>query len=222
MDLNKPMYLIVTDLETMGKKPGCIITEIGAVAIDVVNYAEPGIGFSFSETVDYACSKRAGFKADKKTMDWWAEQLGIEGLGNRKEYERRFTELWRNTRSIKKSIAEFSALYEQVVEAAGGDEKRVFLVGNDIDFDKSILEHYYIATNTPIPWHYRSWLSLPTFVWMIDYMADVNVKERIRETWKTSHTGLDDARQETAMIMKGLDLMRGLRYPKDFNAQEQE
>ena len=219
MDLTKPMYLIVVDLETMGLKPGCVVTEIGAVAIDVT--MRKAVAFSFTETLDYASSTRAGFKADKKIIDWWAEQLGIDGYGNRKAYESQFANRWRNTRSIKKSIAEFSGFYRQVVEAAG-DEKRVFLVGNDIDFDKTILEHYYVATNTPIPWHYRAWLSLPTFVWMTDYLTGVNVKDKVRETWKTSHTGLDDAKQETAMITTGLDLITKLMHTNSLDSVEQE
>lgn len=219
MDLTKPMYLIVVDLETMGTKPGCVVTEVGAVAIDVAGVKT--LSLSFNETMDYASSKRAGFKADKKTIDWWAEQLGIDAYGNRKIYESHFVEKWRNTRSIKKSIAEFNEFYRQVVEAAG-DEKRVFLVGNDIDFDKSILEHYYLATNTPIPWHYRAWLSLPTFVWMVDYLTGVNVKDEVREYWKTSHTALDDARQEVTMINTALALIAQLKHTGDPDSVEQE
>lgn len=219
MDFNKPMYLIVTDLETMGKKPGCIVTEIGAVAIEVTK--TKSLAFSYAEVIDYASSKRAGFKADKKTMDWWAEQLNLPKMG-RREYDFAFTNQWRNTRSIKKSIGTFTELYEDVVEAAGGDKDQVLLVGNDIDFDKSILEHYYIDTNTPIPWHYRAWISLPTIVWMVDFMTGVNVKEKVREYWKTSHTALDDARQETAMINTALDLITKLMHTSDSNAVEQE
>lgn len=220
MDFNKPMYLIVIDLETMGTKPGCIITEIGAVAIEITK--ANSLAFSYAEVIDYASSKRAGFKADKKTMDWWAEQLGIDAYYNRKVYESHFVEKWRNTRSIKKSIGTFTDLYEAVVEAAGGDKDQVLLVGNDIDFDKSILEHYYIATNTPIPWHYRAWLGLPTIVWMVDFMTGVNVKEKVREYWKTSHTALDDARQEAAMINTALDLITQLMHTSDSNSVEQE
>lgn len=220
MDKTKPMYLIVVDLETMGKKPGCIVTEIGAVAIDINALYEPGLAFTFNEVVDYSSSKRAGFKADKKTMEWWGEKLGLAPMG-RREYDYAYTHKWRNTRSIKKSIAEFNSLYESVVEAAG-DKDRVFLVGNDIDFDKSILEHYYFATNTETPWHYRAWLSLPTFVWLIEYMTGTNVKTKVRETWETSHEALDDAKQETAMIMTGLDAVRALVYPNEVNLVEQE
>lgn len=219
MDFHKPMYLIVADLETMGTKPGCIVTEIGAVAIEVNKMKS--LSFSYDETLDYTSSKRAGFKADKRTMDWWAKQLSLMG-SNRIEFERVFASRWRNTRSIKKSIATFTEFYEDVVEAADGDKNQVLLVGNDIDFDKSILEHYYIATNSPIPWHYRAWLSLPTLVWLVEFMTGINVKNRVRDYWTTTHIALDDARQEVAMVNTALDLMRGLMYTETSNVAEEE
>lgn len=209
MDFTKPIAIIVVDLETMGTKPGCIVTEIGARV--VVSDSSSLQQCSFHEVIDYASSKRAGFKTDKATIDWWAKQLELDTLGDRKLIEQAFVARWRNTSSYRKSVEAFTGFYEDIVERVG-DRKQVLLMGNDIDFDKSILEHYYAACNKPIPWHYRAWLSLPTLVWVVAMISGIDVKETVRKSWKTTHLAIDDANQEATMVRMALDVIRGVSY----------
>lgn len=219
MDFTKPIALIVTDLETMGKKPGCIVTEIGARV--VVTELPNEVDFSFAEIVDYAASKKAGFRADKGTIDWWAEKLELDHLPNRKAKEQMFAAKWRSPHSIRKSIEHFTSFYNDVVTAVG-DKNQVLLMGNDIDFDKAILEHYYLACNKPIPWHYRAWVSLPTMVWLVGMISGIDVKKVVRESWKTTHNAMDDANQEATMVRMALDVIRGVRYTSEVKELNEE
>ena len=204
----KPINLLVIDLETIGTKPGCIVTEVGAALFS----ANPFIAgtLELNEEIDYASSKRAGFKADKKTVAWWADKLSLPAAA-RKDYERYFANHWMAARSVKASISNISMFYNKVMERIPAGEK-LYLVGNDIDFDKSILEHYFAATCTPIPWHYRDWLSLPTVVWLVEIITGIDIKKVIRSKWPTTHMALDDARQEAAMLEMAFDLLRNLTY----------
>lgn len=202
-------WLIVVDLESMGTTPGSIITEIGAEAFALTRIDDHALGFH--EVIDYGASKKEGFQANKLTMSWWASVLSLDPNTSKRDQEFHFRNKWRNTHSVTRSLRHFTEFYGLVCDVAGGAEN-VLLIGNDIDFDKSILEAYYKKMNHRIPWHYRSWLSLPTFVWLVEYLTGVDVKKKVRESWTTSHDALDDAKQEVAMLKTGLDLITPLRY----------
>jgi hypothetical protein len=205
---HKAIHLLVIDLESMGTKPGYVITEIGGTLF-TSKHREVG-HYDFHESLDYTRSKAAGFKVSSQTIGWWAEQLALPPA-SRKDYERFFAEKWRSTSSIKGTIVDFALFYHAIVAALPPGDK-LYLVGNDIDFDKSILEHYFSATSTTIPWHHRDWISLPTVVWLVELLTGVNIKESIRSSWQTTHEALDDAKQEAAMLNLAFELLATMQH----------
>ena len=62
---------IMIDLETLGKRPGCIISSIGAVVFDP---RSDWIGDTLHTHIDWADSELRGFKADIDTVKWWLKQ----------------------------------------------------------------------------------------------------------------------------------------------------
>ena len=76
----KPLQIML-DIETLGTKPGAIITEIAAVSFEL----ETGrIHDSMDMKISRASCERLGMHADPETMEWWDEQGGHdEGEGVR-------------------------------------------------------------------------------------------------------------------------------------------
>ena len=59
------------DLETLGKKPGCIIRSIGIVTF---NRNTGEIGDKLYMNIDQASCEAIGLTAEQDTLDWWAKQ----------------------------------------------------------------------------------------------------------------------------------------------------
>lgn len=66
------MLDIMLDLETLGTKPGAIVTQIGAVAFDRGNLG--GIAFPFWEKIDIVSAEKVGLGLDARTVKWWLKQ----------------------------------------------------------------------------------------------------------------------------------------------------
>ena len=62
---------IMFDLETMGKRPGCIILSIGACVFDPHT---DWIGDTLHIHIDGDESELRGFKANMGTVRWWLKQ----------------------------------------------------------------------------------------------------------------------------------------------------
>jgi len=71
---------VMGDIETLGKKPGCVILSIGAAMFDP---RDEGHGDTFYRNIDLSSSLMAGFDFDPSTLTWWQKQSkqASEGLG---------------------------------------------------------------------------------------------------------------------------------------------
>jgi hypothetical protein len=59
------------DLETLGKRPGCVVRSVGAVVFDP--RGGPALA-EFYRNVNLASCLEAGLKIDAETLLWWEEQ----------------------------------------------------------------------------------------------------------------------------------------------------
>lgn len=76
----KPIQIML-DIETLGTKPGAIITEIAAVSFDLETGRHTD---SMEMKVSRSSCEKLGMHVDPKTMEWWEGQGGYdEGQGVR-------------------------------------------------------------------------------------------------------------------------------------------
>jgi DNA polymerase III epsilon subunit-like protein len=124
-----PMTMkVVTDLETMGDKPGCAIVAIGAAIAGPEQYS------TFYVTVDLQSCIDAGLVVSGSTVEWWLKQEDAAR-----------EEIYRGASlTIKSALDRFSRWYPS----------GAVLVGNGSDFDNTILAAAYAACGMQPPWEF--------------------------------------------------------------------
>lgn len=127
------MSHIMLDLETFGKKPGCVIASIGAVKMDFINGL---VRDSFYVTVDVANAQSYGLTVDASTVQWWLKQS---------DHARQRLSL--APESLPAALRFF---------ATWVGEGCTTLWGNGSDFDNAILQAAYEACGLPLPWTHRA------------------------------------------------------------------
>lgn len=133
------MIDVMVDLETKGKKPGCMILSIGAVFFD----PESGmLGDQYYQVVGPTGQKKRGLHEDAETMAWWAKQP--EGA------RQVLTEHEASEVTLEDGLRGFTKL----LESADGGLKSVKVWGNGSDFDNAILAVAYMAHQQDIPWNF--------------------------------------------------------------------
>ena len=118
---------VMLDLETLGTRPGSIITAIGAVRFSPEN----GISDRYYAAIDPADGQRLGFTMDASTVIWWMRQSDA-------------------ARSL---YADPMAM--PLADALGGFArfaKGALIWGNGADFDNALLAEAYIRCGMRVPW----------------------------------------------------------------------
>lgn len=115
---------IIIDIETLGTRPGSVITSIGAIKFNLIN--DDYVFFERNITID--SSLKANLKIDPGTLKFWMEQP------NRMEL---FTE-----RAIDLEFA-----LDDLVKFINPDDK-TYIWGNSARFDLGLLDYLYERT----PW----------------------------------------------------------------------
>lgn len=125
------MNNVMTDLETLGVAPGCVVLSIGAVKFDGV-----GVGDKFHVVINRESCKQHGLVEDPSTVKWWDEQ----------SVDAKKTLLEADTSSIllPQALDAFSSWF--------GDA--VFIWGNGAGFDQPILAYAYNAWGKKPPWKF--------------------------------------------------------------------
>lgn len=129
---------VMIDLETLGRRPGCAILSIGAVAFSV----EHGLGPELEVVVSRESCKHYDLHEDPETLDWWSKQTK----------EARETLVMANDPSSSDLLP--SALIQLEEYLAKFDLTRVRVWGNGSDFDNAILAVAYAAIDRPLPWQF--------------------------------------------------------------------
>ena len=165
---------IMFDLETMGKRPGCVILSIGACVFDPHT---DWIGDTLHIHIDSDESELRGFKANMGTVRWWLTQ----------DTEARAA----LEAGQKNAVSPFAAIdgFCNFVSSAGNDPD-VWCNGNS--FDIPILAAYFGHFHLELPWNYWQERDLRT-------LKGINKGQRIERTG-THHNALDDALHQARLV----------------------
>jgi hypothetical protein len=138
------MKHIVLDLETLGKKPGCVVWAIGAVCFES-EYPWAPVA-EFYQLIDIFDSAVGGFTVDPETKEWWNQQSG----DSKKELDKAYDPGWSSYPTVVlRHFADW-------VEGLRGEESvQLYVWGNSAAFDNEILKAYYEKLSLPVPWTYR-------------------------------------------------------------------
>jgi hypothetical protein len=132
----KPKHIMI-DIETLGKKPGCIVTSIGACV-----FSKDGIGETFQENISIVDSQKLGLTMDASTVFWWMQQDTSVRKGQ-------------FAYGVEPGAALMS-LYHWVQQQRGlstmDKENPIRVWGNGASFDVPILEAVYEKAQHPPPW----------------------------------------------------------------------
>lgn len=173
---------VMVDLETLGRRPGCSILSIGAVAF----CKERGLGRELYVVVNRPSQRELGLHEDPSTLKWWASQS--EAARQVLDDAEKDTSV-----TLDKALTQFTNFLSDF------GLKRVRLWGNGADFDNAILINLYAALKLDPPWDFwnnRCYRTLKNLV-----KSDKIVRAG------TYHNALDDAKTQAAHAVQ---LMRRL------------
>jgi DNA polymerase III epsilon subunit-like protein len=165
---------IMFDLETLGKRPGCIVASIGAVIFDPRGN---WIGETLHTHIDMEDSALRGFNAEPDTVKWWLGQddnaRGLLVAGQ------------------DAAVSAYAAIdgFCNFIASAGPDAE-IWCNGNS--FDIPILAAYFHHFHLPLPWNYWQERDLRT-------LKALNKGARI-ERHGTHHNALDDALHQARLV----------------------
>jgi hypothetical protein len=167
----------MTDLETMGKRPGEVIAALAAV---IYNPGSDHVGAKFYMTIDEASCLAVGLTTDDGTVEWWQKPERAEA----------YAALKINTRPLGEVLDAFSAFYKQ------HQVDRLWCQGPD--FDKSMLEAAYHAAGKTLPWEKTYWIGRDT---RGHYeLGDVHPAKRVG----VHHHALDDCMTQIGDVRESL------------------
>lgn len=132
------MQDVMVDLETLGRRAGCVVLSIGAVQFDP---ATKELGEELYEVVRLETCIAAGLQVDPETEAWWRKQ-SPEARQVLTQAEKK-----RGNKPLPKALQVLS----QFLLTSGGD---VRVWGNGSDFDNSILVSCYAAIGQDPPWKF--------------------------------------------------------------------
>ena len=156
---------VMLDLETLGRKPGCVILSIGACRFGT----KGRITDKFYTVINTASSLRAGLQQDPETVKWWEVQS--------KEAQT----VLKQARTKRHSLPLRSALV-MFSEWLGPNQ---VVWGNGSDFDQPILVAAYETIGEPVPWKFYN---------SACYRSIKRFMPALRATrLGTHHNALDDA-----------------------------
>lgn len=181
------MQDVMTDLETLGQGPGCVILSIGAVAFDpVLGVAEQG----FYQVIDTKSCLDAGLIIDEATQQWWDEQSPEA------------KQVLDNANNALLALPLSSALkrFNEYVSAHGAENVKVW--GNGAAFDNAILSYAYKAAGVEPAWKFwndRCYRTVKAMVPQIKLARQ-----------GTHHNALDDAVSQAHHVCQVLNSMVAL------------
>lgn len=169
------MEHVMIDLETLGRRAGCAILSIGAVAFDA---KAKELGPELYTVVRLDSCEKAGLHIDPDTIAWWEKQ-SPEAQKVLKQ-----ARAARGNKVLPKALEELNKYLSQF------DLKKVKVWGNGSDFDNAILTACYAAIGQNIPWEF--WNNRC-------YRTLKSLKPQVKLARQgTYHNALDDAKSQAA------------------------
>lgn len=139
---------VMVDIETLGRTPGAIITEIAIVPFNWDNKNENAKD-SFYRKISLESSVKAGLKIDTNTLVWWSEQN---------------PEVYKKMMDQTNTIPLDQALFELKVYLDSLHPSTLQLWGNSNRFDLGILAYTYELLGRQLPWLFRNERDVRTLV----------------------------------------------------------
>jgi 3' exoribonuclease, RNase T-like len=168
----RPLVDNMTDLETGGRGPGCVVLSIGAVF-----FGDGGLGEEFYRVVSSASCLEHGLAWDQDTLRWWESQ--------HPDARRVLAEAKKSRLSLPAALKAFS----RYLHAGGANRRTVRLWGCGASFDNAILAHCYKQCDMELPWEFWNDRCYRT----LKALADPAIKA---ERGGTYHNALDDAKTQ--------------------------
>lgn len=177
---------VMTDLETLGQRAGCVILSIGAVAFD---HKTEKLGPEFYQVVRVSSCEEAGLHINPETVAWWESQ-NPEAQKVLKQ-----ARAGRGNKSLTDSLELFNKYLHQF------GPKSVKVWGNGSDFDNAILTNCYAAVGMKGGWEFWNNRCFRT-------LKGLAPSIKIERTG-TYHNALDDAKTQALHAIKVLKHLGG-------------
>lgn len=185
---------VMLDIETLGKKPGCVVLSIGALAFEPLADSLPeraNTGLVFYQNITIFDQLLLGLVVDPETIEWWQ--------GQSEEAKRALT-------TEKHPLAgAFFRLNTWFGNLPGKTKGKVW--AKSPDFDCAVLEEAARRVGVNLPWDFRDKADVRT----IGYVGDLCEAGAVPATKGTKHNALDDCYNQAAAVQH---IARGLRHGK--------
>lgn len=165
-----PISDVMVDLETLGRRAGCVVLSIGAVG-----FGPSGLGGEYYAVLSIRDQKDHGLDEDPETLAWWAKQSP--------EARRVLTQASDSKILLRDALLQFNAYLNQYTFS------QVKLWGNGSDFDLAILINLYAVAGLEAPWKFWNHRCFRTLKNLYP-----SVKGEARTG--TYHNALDDAKTQ--------------------------
>lgn len=177
---------LMVDLETLGRRAGCVVLSIGAVEFSPAK----GLGREFYCVLTQDDQRAAGLRVDPETEAWWAGQSAAA----RKVFEESAAGA---ALSLSAGLFEFRKFCRALAP-----QRALRVWGNGASFDNAILCALYATNKEDLPWEFwndRCYRTLKSF----------HGAPPLPKRTGTYHNALDDAKtqaEHAVLIMnaKGL------------------
>ena len=132
------LHHVMLDLETLGRRAGCVVVAIGAVKFDpLTGFVDRGNPFYKPITAESAT--RYGLHIDPSTVRWWMQQSeGARAVFNDPE-----------ATSLQSALVQFAEWVDE-----DGEYDRIKMWGNGASFDNPILAAAFEAADIIQPWQF--------------------------------------------------------------------
>lgn len=176
---------IMLDIETLGKRPGCVILSIGAVVFSLSGQTDMlAVGQEFYSAISIKRTTITGLNIDRDTLEWWLTQP---------EALKKYTKEPKEDTDV--ALCNFSKWFNPLLP----------LWSNGPSFDEAILgEAFHRVNGEAPPWKYNAGRDCRT----IFALAGFDMKKEPRTG--TFHNALDDAKFQAACVQKCYRKLMGL------------
>ncbi len=145
----RPRRDIMFDMETLGRRAGCAVLSLGAVAFDPYaafdgEHQAISLENQFFAKISLASCEDAGLFADKKTELWWKDQ-SAEAVAN----------AFGGTVPLREALVGFRDWLFELCGQNSDGEAICNVWSHGEDFDQPILNHAYEALGLSKPWPYN-------------------------------------------------------------------
>lgn len=177
MDNKKAKLRVMIDVETLGVKPGDVVTEVGIVVVDE-GWNEVT---SVSSFLDVSDSLLKGLRVDESTMEWRQAQgcMHFSGGGDK----------------LVDYCVGLNGFVEGLKKLEGGVCELEFWSWGA--FDQGMLDGVYAAVGVDVPWHYAEWRDARTVCKLAGVLREGDVE----------HDGLADCYQQVDALRRAFDVL---------------